>query len=192
MSPEPLEHLGPGIVVAILAAAMNLATAQIMLRVAREHDSITIEADAKHLLTDVWTTAGVVAGLVIVLLRPDWGVLDPLIAIVVAINIIFTGVRLLRRSADGLMDAALPAQELARIDHVIRGVLPDQASFHALRTRKAGARRFIELHLVVPGSMSVAESHALCDRIEASIAQHLRNSAITIHVEPAESQAAHA
>lgn len=192
VAPQSLEHLGPGIVVAVLAAAMNFATARVMLRAAHEHDSITIEADAKHLLTDVWTTSGVVVGLLIIMIKPEWAVLDPVIAILVGVHIIFTGVRLLRRSADGLMDAALPAEELVRLDRTIRGVLPEHASFHALRTRKSGARRFIELHLVVPGAMSVAESHALCDHIEGAIAQNLGNSAVTIHVEPAESQAAHA
>lgn len=190
-SPQPLEHLGPGILVAVLAGAMNFATARVMLRSARQHDSITIEADARHLLTDVWTSVGVVSGLVVVMAQPAWGWLDPTIAIGVGIHIIFTGVHLLRRSADGLMDAALPANELRRIDKLIREQLPQSTSFHALRTRKAGPRRFIELHLAVPGTMSVAESHALCDQIETAIAEHLKHSAITIHVEPSETQAAH-
>lgn len=191
VTPQPLEHLGPGLVVAVLAGAMNFATARVMLRVAKQHDSITIEADARHLLTDVWTSAGVIGALVVVMLHPAWIWLDPLIAIAVGVHIIFTGIDLLRRSADGLMDAALPPAELGQVQSLIRAALPGEASFHALRTRKAGSRRFIEFHLLVPGSMSVAASHVLCDRIEASIEQHLRHTATTIHVEPRETQAAH-
>src|SRR4029079_1159304 len=108
LSPQVLENLAPGIAVAVVAGAMNFATARIMLRVAQQHDSITIEADAKHLLTDVWTSVGVVAGLTVVMTMPQWSILDPLMAVAVGIHIIVTGVGLLRRSADGLMDAALP------------------------------------------------------------------------------------
>lgn len=191
LNPTHLENLLPGIIVAVLAGALNFATARAMLRVAREHDSITIEADARHLLTDVWTSVGVVIGLLVVMVRPAWTWLDPVIAVAVGIHIIFTGVSLLRRSADGLMDAALPVTEIQQVERLITATLPASASFHALRTRKSGARRFIELHLLVPGSMSVAESHALCDRIEAAIDLQLKNAATTIHVEPRESQVAH-
>ena len=126
-----------------------------MLKVARQHDSITIEADAKHLLTDVWTSVGIIGGLLVVMAMPQWAILDPLMAIAVGIHIIVTGVGLLRRSADGLMDAALPPAEVTRAETLIRAELPEGSSFHALRTRKAGARRFLEFHLLVPGTMSV-------------------------------------
>ena len=191
VDPQPLARLGPGIVIAFLAGAMNFATARVMLNVARQHDSIVIEADAKHLLTDVWTSAGIIGGLLVVMAMPQWAVLDPVMAIAVGIHIIITGVGLLRRSADGLMDAALPASELKRAEALIRTELPDGANFHALRTRKAGARRFLELHLLVPGTMSVLESHALCDRIEATLMAHLAKAHVTIHVEPRETQAPH-
>lgn len=186
LAPHALEHLGPGILVALAAGAMNFVTARIMLRVAQDHDSITIEADARHLLTDVWTTGGVVLGLVVIMVDPAWAWLDPVIAIVVGVHIVFTGIGLLRRSIDGLMDAALPAVERDRIESIIRACLPAAASFHALRTRKAGAMRFVELHLTVPGSMSVAQSHALCDDIEAAVGARFDNATVTIHVEPAE------
>jgi len=191
VDPQPLARLGPGIVIAFLAGAMNFATARVMLNVARQHDSIVIEADAKHLLTDVWTSAGIIGGLLVVMAMPQWAVLDPVMAIAVGIHIVVTGVGLLRRSADGLMDAALPASELKRAEALIRTELPDGANFHALRTRKAGARRFLELHLLVPGTMSVLESHALCDRIEATLMAHLAKAHVTIHVEPRETQAPH-
>lgn len=191
IEPVPLARLGPGIVVAFLAGAMNFATARIMLKVARQHDSITIEADAKHLLTDVWTSVGIIAGLVVVMAMPQWALLDPLMAMAVGVHIIVTGVGLLRRSADGLMDAALPPNEVRQAEQLIRAELPEGGSFHALRTRKAGARRFLEFHLLVPGTMSVLESHTVCDRIEAALTAHLAKAHVTIHVEPGETQAPH-
>ena len=110
LAPRPLEQLGLGMLIALLAAAANFITARVMLKVARQHDSITIEADAKHLLTDVWTTAGILAGLGVVVLAPQWAILDPLMAIAVALHILFTGFDLLRRSADGLMDVGAAGQ----------------------------------------------------------------------------------
>jgi cation diffusion facilitator family transporter len=191
IEPEPLARLGPGIVVAFLAGAANFMAARIMLKVARQHDSITIEADAKHLLTDVWTSVGIIGGLLVVMAMPQWAILDPLMAIAVGIHIIVTGVSLLRRSADGLMDVALPAAEVTRAETLIRAEVPAGSSFHALRTRKAGARRFLEFHLLVPGTMSVLDSHSLCDRIEAALMASLAKAQVTIHVEPKETQEPH-
>jgi cation diffusion facilitator family transporter len=191
IEPQPLERLGLGLLIAFLAGAANFTTARVMLKVARQHDSITIEADARHLLTDVWTSVGILVGLGIVMMVPRWGILDPLMAIAVAVHIVVTGVGLLRRSVDGLMDAALPRAEVQRAEALILGELPPEASFHALRTRKAGARRFLEFHILVPGTMSVAASHALCDRIEAALATHLAKAHVTIHVEPRETQTPH-
>jgi cation diffusion facilitator family transporter len=188
LHPVVLENLGPGLVVGLLAAAMNFATSRVMLKVAHEHDSITIEADAKHLMTDVWTSAGVLGGLLVVMFMPQWNILDPLIATAVGIHIIFTGIHLLRRTVDGLMDTALPPKDIKQAVQLIRAQLPAGASFHDLRTRKAGARRFIEFHLLVPGETSVKHSHDLCDRIEDAIQSKLRNASVTIHVEPAETE----
>lgn len=184
--PAPLANLGAGIVVGLLAAAMNYTTARLMLKVAAKHDSVTIEADAKHLLTDVWTSAGVLGGLLVIVFFPGWAILDPLIAVAVGVHIVITGIDLLRRSIDGLMDAALSPQEIALAEQAIRAGLPAGTSFHALRTRKAGAIRFVEFHLTVPGETSVRESHALCDRLEESIAGRLAKASVTIHVEPLE------
>jgi cation diffusion facilitator family transporter len=188
LHPVALENLGPGLVVGLLAAAMNFAAARVMLNVAREHDSITIEADAKHLMTDVWTSGGVLGGLLVVLFMPEWNILDPLIAVMVGIHIIFTGVHLLRRTVDGLMDTALSPKEISQTVQLIEAQLFAGASFHDLRTRKAGARRFIEFHLLVPGATSVDQSHAMCDRIEHAIASQLNKVSVTIHVEPAETE----
>jgi len=191
IDPVPLARLGAGLAVAFLAGAANFVTARIMLKVARQHDSITIEADAKHLLTDVWTSVGIIGGLLVVMAMPQWAILDPLMAIAVGIHIIVTGASLLRRSADGLMDVALPAAEVKRAETLIRAEMPEGSSFHALRTRKAGARRFLEFHLLVPGTMSVLDSHSLCDRIEATLVASLAKAQVTIHVEPNETQAPH-
>jgi len=190
MHPVLPENLGWGIAVGLLAAVMNFATARLMLKVAVEHDSVTIEADAKHLLTDVWTSAGVLGGLLVIVFMPAWKILDPLLAIAVGLHIVVTGVDLLRRSIDGLMDVALSPAEIGKAEELIRAGLPAGASFHALRTRKAGATRFVEFHLTVPGEMNVRESHALCDRLEESIASHLAKASVTIHVEPQEAHEA--
>lgn len=183
-APAPLANLGIGLVVSLAAAAANYATARIMAKVALEHDSITIEADAKHLMTDVWTSLAIVGGLVVVMLAPGWAILDPIMAILVALHIVYTGVDLLRRSTRGLMDASLPDHELVSIDRIVRSRLPSDADYHALRTRKSGSRRFIEFHLVVPGSHSVSAAHALCDAMEEALASELANTSVTIHVEP--------
>ena len=187
LHPAPLENLGPGLMVSMLAALLNFATARAMLKVGHKYDSITLEADAKHLLTDVWTSVGVVAGLGVVMFAPpSWQILDPLMAVAVGLHIIATGAHLLQRSWSGLMDTALPANEVGQIEAEISKLLPADTSFHDLRTRKSGARRFIDFHLLVPGESSVHEAHALCDRIEAALEQALPNTAVTIHVEPLE------
>lgn len=184
LHPPALTHLGPGLAVAGVAALLNLVTARLMLRTAARHDSITLEADARHLLSDVWTSAAVIAGLLIVLATPRWVIADPLAAIAVGLHICWTGVSLLRRSVDGLMDASLPAAELAAVRTALAQALPTGTSFGALRTRKAGSRRFIEFKLLVPGTQSVREAHATCDRLERRLAERLANATVTIHVEP--------
>lgn len=185
--PQALHDLGPGLLVSFIAALVNFATARVMLAVAVKHDSITLEADAKHLLTDVWTSAGVLGGLVVVMFAPSsWQILDPIMAVAVALNIVVTGVMLMRRSMAGLMDASLPQDEVLRIQAEVQALLPPRASIHDLRTRKSGPRRFIEFHLLLPGATSVSDSHALCDRLEAAIDAVLPKTFVTIHVEPQE------
>ncbi len=192
LHPVPITRLDIGLMVALAATAVNFATAKVMMRVAAEHDSITLEADAKHLLTDVWTSVGIVGGLVVVLLMPpQWQILDPIMAILVALNIIKTGADLLRRSLDGLMDVALPPAELTQIEAAIQAELPRHAEFHALRTRKAGAKRFIDFHLLMPEQTPIGDAHHLCDRIEEAIEKRLSRTSVTIHVEPLESHATH-
>jgi cation diffusion facilitator family transporter len=182
--PAALGDLGPGLFVAGLAAAMNFITARLMLRVAREHDSITVEADAHHLMTDVVTSLGVIAGLLVVMVAPTARILDPLIAIAVAVHIAWTGVSLLRRSVDGLMDRSLPPAELATVQATLQATLRPGDAVADLRTRKAGSRRFIEFKLRVPDQDTVASAHDECDALEAALGRALAKTVVTIHVEP--------
>jgi cation diffusion facilitator family transporter len=188
LAPEPLLDLGPGLVLAGIATVVNLLVARTMLRVGLAHDSITIEADAHHLMTDVWTSGGVIAGLLVVWAAPAWSALDPLIAIAVAVRIVHTGFDLVRRSVDGLMDSALPADERRTIEQAVGDATGRQATFRALRTRKSGSRRFVDLQLLVPGSTTVQDAHDLCDQVESAIEARLPNVHTTIHVEPADRQ----
>jgi len=183
LHPMPLARLDAGLLLGLAASATNFLVARLLLRAARQHDSITIEANAKHLLTDVWTTLGVLAALFIVKLT-GWLVIDPVIAFIVGGNIIFSGIGLLRRSFRGLMDFRLPASEIAGIEEVLRLYVGKKRVYHNLRTRKSGSQRFIEFHLLVPGDMSVREAHELCEQIENEIRRRLNNTTVTIHTEP--------
>lgn len=189
--PQPLENVGLGLAATMLAAAINGGVALILLRAGRRLRSITLEADAKHLLTDVWTSGGVVLGIVVVGLT-GWLVLDPLIALVVAANIVRTGVRLLRDTGQGLLDRALPEEDLAKISKVLARYEAGGTRFHALRTRAAGQRRFISMHVLVPGDWTVKRGHDLVEEIENDIAQQLPQSTFFIHVEPSEDPASFA
>ena len=184
---QPLRDIGLGLLISIVASAINLGVARYMLRAAKEHDSITLEADARHLLTDVWTSIGVAAGLAVLIFAPaGWQILDPVIAILVALNIIHTGLDLLRRSLDGLMDATLPAEDVNQICTTIEQSIGVYYSYNQLRSRKSGSRRFVEFNLLVPGDASVAAAHELCDQLEAAIERRLNKTSVTIHVEPLE------
>lgn len=185
--PTPLHQLGLGLGISLVAAAINYGVAVALMKAAKRCDSITLEADAQHLMTDVWTSGGIVAGLLVVMFAPPaWQILDPIMAVAMGLNIVHTGIGLIRRSWDGLMDAALPADEVARIEAVIRSEIPGGASFHDLRTRKSGPRRFAEFHLLLPGGTCVTDAHHLCDHIEAAIEAAFPKASITIHVEPME------
>lgn len=188
LHPAPLDNLGIGAAIALAASAINFGVSRIMLRVAHREDSIALEADAHHLMTDVWTSIGVVAAILVVGVT-GWQVLDPLIAIAVGLNIVWMGVQLLRRSTAGLMDAALPAEEVAVIQEAISDVAGPDVPYHALRTRKSGSRRFIDFHLLLPGKTTVQASHDLISQVEAAIEQKLPKTYVTIHVEPREDAA---
>jgi len=184
LNPQAISQLGWGLAISLVASGVNLWVARILLRAAQRYDSITLEADAHHLMTDVWTSVGVVSGLAVVSIT-GWQLLDPIIAIVVALNIVRTGLQLVVRSVRGLMDFALPPGEVTLIEEVLARYRSEYVTYHALRTRKAGPRRFVDLHLLVDGRISVNEAHGLCNRIEEDIKAELGQVVVTIHVEPA-------
>jgi cation diffusion facilitator family transporter len=189
--PEPLQNVGVGLAVTLVAAAINGGVALVILRAGRRLRSITLEADARHLLTDVWTSVGVVLGIVLVGFT-GWLALDPLIALVVAANIVWAGVRLLRDTGQGLLDRALPAEDQAKIQKVLSRYEGTGTRFHAVRTRSAGQRRFISMHVLVPGGWTVKRGHDLAEEIEHDIARDLPQSTFFVHVEPAEDPASFA
>jgi cation diffusion facilitator family transporter len=185
LHPWPLEQVWLGLAISLAAAAINGAVALVLLRAGQRLRSITLTADAHHLLTDVWTSAGVVVGLVLVQLT-GWLMLDPLIALLVAANIVWTGVRLLRDTGYGVLDTALPPADQARIVAVLAPYQDMGIVFHALRTRTAGQRRFVSLHVLVPGGWTVQRGHALAEQIEQSIIAALPRTTVFTHLEPLE------
>jgi cation diffusion facilitator family transporter len=187
--PQPLGPLGAGLVITTLAALINGVVGLVLLRAGKKSGSILLEADGKHLLTDVWTSAGVVAGLGLVALTKV-ELLDPIIALLVSLNILWTAIDLMRRSFNGLMDHALPDEEQEQVRSAIRQHLGPDMDYHALRTRQAATRRFADFHLLVPGRWSVQEAHALASRIETAIQAALPGIEVAIHIEPVEERQA--
>jgi cation diffusion facilitator family transporter len=186
--PSPLEAIGVGTLIALAASLVNLAVAQVLLRVGRRAGSIVLEADGHHLMTDVLTSFGVILGLGLVWVT-GWQVLDPLVALGVACNIVWTAWRLIIRSFNGLMDHALPEPEQAAVRAAIQTLMRSGLHFHALRTRQAGARRFVDFHLLVPGRWSVQEAHDFTEQVEGAVKQALPGAEVTVHIEPIEAAA---
>ncbi len=182
LAPKPLEQVGLGLAVSVVASLVNLGAGLLLLRVGRKNQSVTLEANAQHLLTDVWTSVGVLFGVGAVALT-GWQRLDPLVALAVAVNIIWTGVRIVRRSVLGLMDTALSAEEVSLIEKVFVPYRADGVLFHALRTRQAGARRFVSFHVLVPGAWTVHHGHQLLERIEGDIRRVLPKATVFTHLE---------
>lgn len=185
MAPQPIEQLGVGIALSVAAAMANLACAWVMLRAARVHRSIVLEADARHLLTDVWTTAGVLVGLLLVQVT-GWLVVDPIVAIAVAFQIVWTGWTLVARSFQGLMDRAIPDEDRDAIVAVLETLHDHGCDYHALRTRVAGAKSFVDVHILVPGKMSVQQGHDLVEKLENEIRGRLPHVEVLTHLEPLE------
>lgn len=181
-APQPLEQVGLGLALSVAAAGANLLCGWFLLKGAREHRSITLEADAHHLLTDVWTTAGVIAAVAVVHFT-GWLILDPVIAIVVALQILWTGWSLIRRSFDGLMDRAIPDEERARIAAILDQVKARGGDYHRLRTRVSGKKSFVDVHLLVPGTMTVHEGHDLAHRLESEIEAAIPHVEVLTHLE---------
>lgn len=188
LQPRQLEQLGFGLGVSIMASLINLVVARVLLREGRARRSITLEADAHHLMTDVWTSVGVIGGVAIAGIT-GWSLLDPLLAILVAANIVWTGIQLVGRSVSGLMDAALPAQEQSLIREVIEKYQGMGVNFHALRTRQAAARRFVSVHMLVPGEWTVHDAHHVAEDFESDIRGAL-GGVVTVftHIEPVEDE----
>ena len=189
-NPQPLEQVGIGLAVSVVASAINLAVGRALIAVGRQHHSIALEADGHHLMTDVWTSAGVIAAVGLVAVT-GWLWLDPVIALLVAANIVWTGVHLMQRSAAGLMDSALPPDQLAAVDAALAPFRSRGVGFHALRTRQAGMRQFVSIHVLVPGNWTVQRGHDLAEDVEAAIRGQLPRANVTTHIEPIEDARAH-
>jgi cation diffusion facilitator family transporter len=184
LEPEPLDSPGLGLTLSVAASGINLAVGVLLIRVGRRHHSIALEADGHHLITDVWTSAGVIIGVGLVFLT-GWLRLDPLVALGVAAHIVWTGLRLMRRSWRGLLDAAIPTEDTGEVTKLFAEYSKRYGvSFHALRTRQAGKRRFISFHFLVPDAWSVAQAHRLSEEIEERIRSLVPNASIFTHIEP--------
>jgi cation diffusion facilitator family transporter len=184
IAPQVLDMPFEGLTLTVAATAINYAVALVLLRAGREHSSITLEADGRHLMTDVWTSAGVIAGVALVYIT-GWLRLDALIALAVSVHILWAGFGLVRRSVRGLLDPAISMEDQAEVTKLIDEYSRRYGvSFHALRTRQAGARRFVSFHLLVPDAWTVAQAHRLSEEIEARMRAMVPNAAIFTHIEP--------
>lgn len=184
VAPQPLETPTLGLGLSVAATLINLVVARILIKVGHEHHSITLEADGRHLMTDVWTSVGVIFGVGLVLVT-GWLRLDPLVALAVAVHIVWTGVGLVRRSVSGLLDAAISRDDQNEVTKLFAEYSKRYGvAFHALRTRQAGARRFVSFHLLVPDAWSVAQAHRLSEEIEARMRSMVPSASIITHIEP--------
>jgi len=191
LHPKELESVGLGLALSVGASAINFAVARVLLGAAQRNRSIALEADAHHLMTDVWTSAGVVVAVGAVAVT-GWSSLDPIIALAVAANIVFTGFKLIKRSALGLLDRAVEPDQLAAINAVLDRHRGEGIEFHALRTRAAAGRSFVSMHVLVPGDWSVKRAHDLADSIEREIASALPGTRAFTHIEPHDDPASYA
>ncbi len=183
--PRSLEQIGLGLIISVFASLINLGVALILLKAARQYNSITLKANANHLFTDVWTSAGVLIGVGLVALT-GWNPLDPIVALIVAGNIIWTGFGIVRQSIHGLMDTAWEAGDQQRLLELLEPYVESGIDYHALRTRQAGARRFVSIHILVPGEWTVDRGHLLLEQIEADIRDNFSNVTVFTHLEPLE------
>lgn len=185
LSPQPLQELGLGLGLATLASLINFGVSRVLLQAGKQYRSITLEADARHLLTDVWTTAGVLLALGAVTLT-GWQILDPIIAVGVALNIVWSGTTLIRRSIGGLMDTSIPASDQIKVTEILDGQSKRGVRYHDLRTRQSGARQFVSFHVLVPGNWTVQHGHDLLEGLETEIRSILPMAVVNTHLEPLE------
>lgn len=187
MWPQPLERLGFGLLVSVVASLVNLGVALVLRRAGRRYNSITLEADATHLLTDVFTSVGVILGVGAVALT-GWARLDPIIAIAVGLHIVLSGVRLLSRSIHALLDASIGKEDRERVVKILDGYAEAGVRWHALRTRQSGQRVFVTVHILVPGEWTVQRAHDLAEEIEWKLRHALGVATIMTHLEPIEDE----
>lgn len=194
LNPQPLEDLGIGLAITLGATVVNGAVGVIILRQGRRHRSMALVADGKHLLTDVYTSIGVIVGIALVAVT-GWLPLDSLVALAVGVNILWTGFILVRNAGRGLLDHALPQEDTARVLGVLRdfvGRYPSgELEFHGLQTREAGRDQFVSVHVLVPGSWSVSRAHDLVEEVEAAIKAELPHAQVHTHLEPREDPRSH-
>jgi cation diffusion facilitator family transporter len=183
LHPQPLEQVDLGLALSLVATVINGTVAWILLKAGRRLRSITLRADAHHLFTDVWTSVGVLVGVLLVQVT-GWLLLDPIIALLVAVNIVWTGARLLQETASGLLDRSIPPAERQVISEILASYDQQGILFHALRTRSAGSRRFVSFHILVPGDWTVQQGHNLCEEIERTIVTSLPGTSVMTHLEP--------
>ena len=185
LNPQPIERIGLGLLISLLASVINLVVAVILIRVGKERRSIALEADGHHLMSDVWTSGGILIGMTVVAISGAYW-LDPIIAILVAVFISWTAFKLLRRSVSGLLDPALPKEQVHSIEMILDGYCKNGVNFHALRTRQAGSRDFVSMQIQVPGGWSVQQGHDLLEDIERDIRVALPFVTVFTHIEPLE------
>ena len=184
-NPQPLEQIGLGLVLALIASGINLFVGQLLIRTGKEHDSITLEADGKHLMSDVWTSVAVVLGVAVAgLTGLNW--LDPIVAIIVGLKIGWEGIRIFGRTSQGLMDSAIVPEERVLVEDVLNKYCQEGLEWHALRTRQSGSRRFISVHILVPGNWTNQEAHDFAEHIESNIRGQIHFCSVFTHVEPLE------
>ena len=181
--PQPIESLGIGLMISVIASVLNGAVALVLLRAGKRHHSITLTADGKHLMTDVWTSVGVLVGIVLVWVS-GWDWLDPVIAIAVGVNILFTGYGLVKESTEGLMDASLPERDNDRLRMILTRRADAGIAFHQMRTRVSGARQFMDFHLLVPDDWSVKQGHDFLEDLSDEIVAEFPRMNVTGHIEP--------
>ncbi|HEX6543408.1 MAG TPA: cation diffusion facilitator family transporter [Ktedonobacterales bacterium] len=183
--PLPLDRVGIGLLIAVAGAVINGGVALVLADAGRRLRSVSLQADSRHLMTDVWTTCGVLVGVALVGLT-GWLILDPIIALIVAANIVWTGVKLVRESSLGLMDTALPPEDQRTIADIQARYRAKGIEFHALRTRRSGSRRFVSMHVLVPGDWTVKRGHDLCEEVEMALHNSLPETTVFTHLEPLE------
>ena len=190
LNPQALEQVGVGLAISVVASLVNLGVARVLLAAGKQYGSVALKADSAHLMTDVWTSVGVIAGVAAVALT-GWLWLDPILALIVATHILYTAWHLIRDTAAGLMDAALPEEFLGSLESTLLPHRQQGIGFHAIRTRQAGTRAFISLHVLVPGEWTVQRAHELAEQVEEDIRQAIPGAHVTTHLEPLEDPLSH-